>query len=164
MVLTALGFTEVSHRTKFSTDCSIVVELSIFVSETSLCLLLSSKFNVHITHHVLANVVSHQHVLDFTVLAQLHKHFFVEVFEVPCCLEQLLLRHLQPICECNGSARVFIELEEQQSLTEWRLVVLACASIAVSARPDLVVERTVDSIQEVIGLRDTYLSSSVPNF
>lgn len=143
----ALSLPEVRHRAVLSVNLAIVVVSPIFLSEAGLGLLLSGEFEVHISYHVLADVVSYHHVEYLAELAEFNENLFVELFEVLRCFQELFLRYLEAIRECNGSSGILVQLEEEQGLAERRLVVLARAAIAVPARSDLVIKRTVHPIQ-----------------
>lgn len=58
-------------------------------------MLLLSKLNIHITNHVVSQIVTDVQALDFTVLAELLKQILVKILEVVLDLagvERLALR------------------------------------------------------------------------
>jgi len=87
VVLATFCFSEVSYRAVFTMDLYVVVVFPILVFETCFCSVFRSKLDVNIAHHMLTDIVCHEHVKDFTVSAELYIDLFVEVFKVFGSLE-----------------------------------------------------------------------------
>ena len=107
-VLAALGFSEVSDRAVLDVDRVPVVVLASHRPQYALSLFLCGELDVEIADHVLSDVVSHDHVKDLSLLAELEEYFLKELFEVVRRLDQLFLRRLDPLCKGNGRSRVRI--------------------------------------------------------
>ena len=85
-VLTALSFSEVSNRRKLCTDYAFRIVPSVKALHGSPCLLLVLEFDINISNHVIADVISDNDLVDLTELTELHENFFIKVFEVSYCL------------------------------------------------------------------------------
>lgn len=84
-------------------------------------------------------VIAHDHLLDLAEFAHLAPEILVECIEV---VLQLARVHLN----LRVVRRVLVEVWQQDGLAVRGLDVLARAPVAMSARPDLVVERAVDLV------------------
>ena len=82
VVLATFRLSKVSNRAVFSMHLLVIVVLSTLILKTRLRLLFSCKFDVYVAHHVVADVVDHQHIQYLPILAKFDKYFFEKVFEV----------------------------------------------------------------------------------
>ena len=146
VVLTAFGFSEVCDWTIFYVHLFHIIIPPILIFKALLGLFLIRKLNKNVANHMVANVVSNEHLDDLTVLAKLGVYLRVELFSMSSCCKKLLLWNTKTSSEGNGGAWILVELEEKQGLTERRLVVLASAAITVSAGTYFVIEGTVDFV------------------
>lgn len=67
VVLSAAGLPEVSDRRVLSANYSTAVELAVEFTHTDGSLVFSPELDVHISDHVVADVVRHNEVFDLTV-------------------------------------------------------------------------------------------------
>lgn len=103
------------------------------------------KFSIHIANQVIAEVVTDVQLFESSKLAQLFKHFFVEVFKV--FIDLLLVKHRRvAILRNDLRNRVLIHVAHEDRLTEHGLVMQTRAAVAVAARTDLEVERAVHTV------------------
>ena len=112
VVLAAFGFSEVGHGTVLGVDLDVVEVLPylFFIAERGL--LLSSKLDVQVAHHMVSNIVCHQHVQNLSVFTKLDKYFFKKVFEMLRSLKKFFLWYLQSIGERDGGSWVLIQLKK----------------------------------------------------
>ena len=147
-ILTALGFSKVSHRRVLGHDHTATVVASVHAFHSCLSLLLISKFDIDVANHVVSNVVSHNHLVHLAKLSHLHKDFFVEGLEVLDCLHEVLFGHITAVGVCNGCIWILIHMLEAHSLTERWLIMHTSACVSMAASTDLEVERTVYSVKK----------------
>jgi hypothetical protein len=119
------------------------VELTIKLVHAQCSLIFSSELDVHISDHVITNVVRHHQVFDLTILGKLHEDFLVEVLEVLHSSNSVFFRHVTPVGKRDCRAWVFVNVAETQSLRSGWFVVDSCARVAMPACTDFKVERTI---------------------
>ena len=117
---------------------------------------------------MLADIVAHVELLDRSIGGgEFVEDFLVELVEfalLRSSTQTKLYDHLLVADGISGHRshlRVVVHLLDQNSLTKGGSVVLSRAAVAVSARSDLKVERTVHSTREQ-PCKTSNLSSSVP--
>ena len=113
-------------------------------------ILLILELHVDVAQHMLTDIVAHVELVELALLrsstqTKLYDHLLVA----------------DGISGHRSHLRVVVHLLDQNSLTKGGSVVLSRAAVAVSARSDLKVERTVHSTREQ-PCKTSNLSSSVP--
>lgn len=82
LILTASGFSKVRHWREVNNDGTPCIEPSIEIAKGIGSVLLLSKLNIHVTNHVVGQIVTDVQALDFAVLAELLEQILVKVLEV----------------------------------------------------------------------------------
>ena len=130
--------------------------------------LLILELHVDVAQHMLADIVAHVELLDRSIGGgEFVEDFLVELVEfalLRSSTQAKLYDHLLVADGISGHRshlRVVVHLLDQNGLTKGGSVVLSRAAVAVSARSDLKVERTVHSTREQ-PCKTSNLSSSVP--
>lgn len=131
--LPALGFSEISNRDEFGANYSASVGEALHGVHRCLCRLFLRKFYPEVSNHVVSDIVSNDHVLDFSILGKLHKDLLVEVFEVVYRLNQGFFRHIHTVCFGDCSRWIFVQMLENHGLRQGRLVVLSSAGVSMTA-------------------------------
>jgi hypothetical protein len=130
---------KVGHGAELTVDGAPRVPAAVELVACRLRAVLVLKARVHVANQVVVGVVAHDQFLELAVLAQLAPQVLVEGVKV---VGALLRR--QPVL---GVVRgVLVHARHQDGLRVRGLDVLSRAPVAVAARADLVVERTVDLV------------------
>jgi hypothetical protein len=116
IVLSALGLAEICDGRELGHyDLASIVP-----AEESLHgrhrLILALILDIDIANHVLADVISDHHLLQFTKLGKLGEYLFIKVFKVVDGLHETLLRHIQTIGKSNSRRWIIIEVRENHGL------------------------------------------------
>lgn len=146
VVLTALRLPEICDRRVLSDDDLASVVPTIEPAHGRLSLIFSLVLNVNIANHVLADVISYHYLVELPEASKLHEYLFIEVFEVVHSLNQVLLRHIKPICEGHSCWRIVVEMRQNHCLGYWRLIVNASAGLSMTTSANLEVEGAIDLV------------------
>jgi hypothetical protein len=133
LVLAALGLSKVSDWHELSRDFAIFVEEALHLIHAGLRLVLVGELDPHVSYHVVANIVRDDKVLNLTVLSELHEDFLIKVFKVVDGVNQLLIRHVDPVGFHHGRIRVLVQVLKNNRLAQYWLIVQACACLSVAA-------------------------------
>lgn len=104
-----------------------------------------SKLNIHVTDHVIGQIVTDVQALNLAVLAQFLEQILVKILEVILDLagvKGLALR----VNAGSDHVGALVHVGEEECGADAGLRVKPRASIAVPARADLKIERTVYSV------------------
>lgn len=116
IVLPTFSFPKISHwRILSDYNLSSVVPSEQPVHGT-LTLFLALVLYINVTNHVLTNIISDCDLVEFSVLGQLPEHLLIEILEMIDRLNQILLRHVESICECHCGWRIVIQMREDHGL------------------------------------------------
>lgn len=80
--LAATSLSKISNGRVLTRQHASTVEAPVEVGQRALRLLLVLELNVHIAHHVVAEVLAHLNVFNFTKLLQFFVHFFIKLVEL----------------------------------------------------------------------------------
>ena len=85
VILTTFCLSEVCHRRELSCNHFTSIVSTVHVFHGCICLIFVLEFHVDIANHVITDVVSYNHLVELTILRQLHVNFFVEILKVLDC-------------------------------------------------------------------------------
>lgn len=106
------------------------------------------KLHVHISDHMISEVVANIEILNFSILAELFEDILIEILEVLLQLARIRLLDISMLiyAAVKASVRRLIHIRQQQSLTSGRPVVKPRAAVAMATNANLKVKRTIDTI------------------
>lgn len=108
-------------------------------------MLLFSELNIHIPHHVVGEVVADIEAFDFAVLRELFEEVFIELLEVVLNLARVDGLSVGVDARCYHVGPL-VHVREKNGWAYAGLRVQTRASISVSTRADLEIERTVHPV------------------
>lgn len=82
LILPAGGFSEVCDRGEVDNNWTTCIKSPSEILKCICSMLFLPKLNIHITNHVVSQIVADIQALKFTILAQFLKEIFIEVLEV----------------------------------------------------------------------------------
>ena len=94
---------------------------------------------------MVADVVSYDDFVEFTVLGKLHVHFLIEVFKMLNGRDEVLLRYVASVCKRDRRIRVLVHVTKYHRLGEGWLIVEARAGVTVAASTNLEIEGAIYS-------------------
>lgn len=139
------GLAEVGDGGEVGDDGAGVVESSVERVESLGGLVLLAKLDVDVADHVVGEIVADIEALDLTELCELREYVLIEVLEVLLDLARVQGLPLR-IHAWRDHVRALVHVRQQQRRRDARPVVQPGAPVAVPARADLEVERTVDAV------------------
>lgn len=145
-ILLALCIAEISNWTIVCYDLPPIVEPTIYVFHSILSILLGRKFDVDISHNVVAQIVNHYHLFNLAEVAHLGEHILIELLKPSHGFFSIFSTHIVSCCQGCLHCRVFVHVFKHQSLADWRLVVNSLAAVTITAGTHLEEERTVDFV------------------
>lgn len=131
LVLTAAGFTEVSHRSELSVDWSSVEPAVVQVTHRLVGILLSAELDIDVANQVITQVVADVHLLNFSILLHFNKDFFEEIIIMLLDLKFVQLNVRAVCCQCS-ILWIQVQVLHEDRLTEGRFVVKSGASFSMT--------------------------------
>jgi len=144
-------FPKIRHRTKLHLQPPPIIVSSIHHIQRIRCLLLITKFRIHMSYHMIPQIVTHMQCLKHTKFRQLFKKIFKETQEILCRLRFIDRNGIRALSlECGLqfrlACRMAVGMLDEYSLGECRTVMHSGASVSVTTGADFEVEGTVDLV------------------
>mmetsp|Transcript_44919 Transcript_44919/g.128878 ORF Transcript_44919/g.128878 Transcript_44919/m.128878 type:complete len:215 (+) Transcript_44919:486-1130(+) len=142
----ASRLTEVRDRGVLGLDQLSAVEAACELHQCTLCVFLVIVLHVHVTNHVVAQVVHHDQILNLTVVCELKENLDVEGLQV---LLSTVIHVVVPRLVVRQGQRlrgVGVHVRQEERLTHGWPVVQTIALVAIPAGADLEVERAIHSV------------------
>lgn len=143
--LPAAGLTEVRYWGVFHFKLARRIKTAVKCLKALRCIFFVFEFDINIANDMVSKILAHVQFFNLAMLGHLLINLFVEIVEV---VLKLLLVHSGDIPSCGRYLRLGVDphVLDQNRLRKWGFVMLPGASIAVTARADLKIERTVHAV------------------
>jgi hypothetical protein len=87
MVLSALRFPKIGDWRVFHDYLVHIVEFAIESSVTAFSLVFSGILDIHVSHHMLSNVIRYYQIQYLSMFANFPKNLLIKLFKMGCCFQ-----------------------------------------------------------------------------